>query len=266
MILLEDLEFQYNGQKILRNLNLRIRDGEFVGIIGPNGAGKSTLLKIMDGILRPSAGQCWLQGKHLSAIPRKSLARMIGYVPQEFSIAFDFTVQEVVSMGRFPYLSAFGREGLQDYRVIESAMKATEVWELRQRKFNTLSGGEKQRVILASALAQEPRILLLDEPTSALDIKHQVHFLEILSELQQTENMTVVIATHDINLASQFCQRLIILKNGKIVAQGAPEDVITKDLILKVYELEVEIVPHPISGLPLLMVNKNNTSSVKLNL
>jgi iron complex transport system ATP-binding protein len=255
MIHISDLVFAYQAAPVLQDVSLSIPDNEFVGIIGPNGAGKSTLLKVLAGILAPQSGEVRLRNKSLPDYRRKELGRIIGFVAQEFKSAFNFTAYEIVLMGRYPHLSPFSNETETDRQIIRLAMEETEVWNLRDRALSELSGGERQRVVLASALAQEPQMLLLDEPTTALDIKHQVRFYEILQSLQQRKGMTVVTATHDINLSARYCRRLIVLRNGKIIADDIPEKIINKALMESVYEVEVEIFNHPHDGKPVLVLN-----------
>lgn len=253
MIRFENVGFRYAEKPVLQEISLTVSEGEFVALIGPNGAGKSTLLKISDGILSPISGQVYFLNQPLRKYTRKELAKGIGYVPQHFSLAFDYSAHQICLMGRYPYLSPFSTESVEDLQAVRRAMEATEVWELRNRNFSQLSGGEQQRVILASALAQNPRLLILDEPTSALDIKHQLHFYQILRQLISQGNMAIVVATHDINLATHFCRRLIVLKEGRIIADGAPERVVQKALMESVYEVKVEILTHPQTGRPLLI-------------
>jgi iron complex transport system ATP-binding protein len=254
MIQISNLLFGYQDTPVLQAISLFIPDNEFVGIIGPNGAGKSTLLKLMAGILSAQGGEVRLRDKSLFTYRRKDLGKIIGFVAQDFKSAFNFTAYEIALMGRYPYLSPFSNETDADQNIIRLAMEETEVWHLRDRALSELSGGERQRVVLASALAQEPQMLLLDEPTTALDIKHQVRFYEILQSLQRRKGITVVTATHDINLAARYCRRLIVLKNGKIIADDTPERIIDKALMESVYEVEVEILPHPHDGKPMLVV------------
>lgn len=258
MIDVKDICFAYNGAPVLKDLSFSVKTGEFMGIIGPNGAGKSTLLKLMDRIILPLSGEINLQDKPLTVYPRKALARLIGFVPQELTSAFRYSARDIVLMGRFPYQRPFGFETPHDIRIATEAMHLTDCYDLRMRNFLNLSGGERQRVVLASALAQEPQILLLDEPTTALDIKHQIHFYEILKKLQQDKRMTILTVTHDVNLAAQFCQRIMVIKEGTLVADGEVRRVLTKDILEKVYETSVLIVSHPVSGLPVILPGLTN--------
>jgi iron complex transport system ATP-binding protein len=251
------VNFSYNSHFFLKNLNFSVKDGEFLGIIGPNGAGKSTLLRLVDRILKPDSGQIKLNGKSLSHYTRKELARIIGFVPQEFSSSFQFTALEIVMMGRFPHQKPLAFDSRQDRLISLEAMTATDCLYLKDRDFQTLSGGERQRVVLASALAQEPIILLLDEPTSALDIRHQIHFYEILRALRQERGMTIITVTHDVNLAAQFCERIMVIKNGEMIADGPVTTVIRKEILESVYGIPVEIIQHPATGLPVIYPRSN---------
>lgn len=253
MINAEHLTFSYNGAPVLDDLSFSVDSGEMVGIIGPNGAGKSTLLKLLDRILLPSAGSVFIRRKQLGGYSRRELARVIGLVPQRFSTAFNFSAGEIVMMGRFPHQSAFGFDSEQDREIAARAMQATDCYELRKRNFLTLSGGEQQRVVLASALAQEPQILLLDEPTSALDLRHQVHFYRILEKLSREQGITVLTVTHDVNLAAQFCPRILVLKNGRVVADGGVHEVLQKEILEAVYQTPLQIIRHPRTGLPVIL-------------
>ncbi len=259
MIRCDNIGFSYNSHFVLRDLSFRIDDGEFVGIIGPNGAGKSTLLKLIDRILSPQKGRIFIQQKPQRAYSQKELARIIGFVQQDFSTTFNYTVKEMVLMGRFPHQRALAIDSAEDVQIALDAMTATDCLYLRDRDFSTLSGGERQRVILASALAQEPLILLLDEPTTALDLKHQTHFYQILKDLQKRRKMTIVIVTHDINLAAQYCDRIVILKNGQKVAEGLVREVINQEILQQVYEVPIHILAHPERDIPLILAGKSNS-------
>lgn len=241
MIQVDEVSFDYQQNMVLKHISFQIEAGEFVGIIGPNGAGKSTLLKLLDGILTPSEGSIFFRGKEIRHYSRREFAQIVGYVPQHFTVSFHFTARDIVTMGRFPHHGLGWREGAHDRQAIARAMELTECSELGERDFFTLSGGEQQRVILASALAQEPEILLLDEPTTALDVKHQLHFYQILQRLSREEGKTVLVVTHDIQLALRFCQRLLVLKNGQLIADGATNRVVNAELLSEVYEVPFRV-------------------------
>lgn len=253
MIHVDNISFAYNGVMVIHDISFSVGDGEFIGIIGPNGAGKSTLLKLLDRLIRPVSGRILLNGKALKNFTQKELARLVGFVQQDFTSAFNFTALEIVLMGRFPYQRTFAFDSGEDLRVAKEAMITTDCFHLGQRNFMTLSGGERQRVVLASALAQEPKILLLDEPTNALDLKHQLHFYRILTQLQRDKGITILSVTHDVNLASQFCGRMLVVKNGKILADGQIKQVLNKEILQKVYDTPLEIIPHPDSELPVIL-------------
>lgn len=238
---IENLNFSYAEQKILSNLNFTIEQGSFVGIIGPNGAGKSTLIRLLAGITTNQNGKIILENSPLHSFERKQLAQLIAYVPQQPDINSEFTVQQIVEMGRFPYRESGDSEGLH---AVESALKHLDLIKLRHRSILTLSGGEKQRAIIASALAQQPKILLLDEPTSALDLGHQQTILRMLQNLTD-KRTTVVVVMHDINLSAQYCDNLILLDKGEIMEQGSPDQVLRFSTIEKVYGVKVYIDVNP---------------------
>lgn len=242
----DQLNFAYDSEPILNDITFSIDSMEFVGLIGPNGSGKSTLLKLIGGILNSNQGKIDFKGKPIESIPKKELAQSITWIPQDHPMVFPFTVQEIVMMGRHPYLTPLSFEGEEDFQIVQHAMEITKTLQFAERYFNEISGGEKQRVMLASAIAQEPEIMLLDEPTSALDLKYQVQILNILKRLNEQKKITLILAMHDLNLASRFCQRLILLQDGVIVRDGTPEDVLQKDIIEKVYGVEVEL--HSLNG------------------
>ena len=248
LINLEKISFTYEEQKnILSEISFGINEGEFVGIIGPNGAGKSTMIKIMAGLLDPNDGQIILKQKNLSAYPPKELARILGYVPQKVEIPFTFTVEQVVEMGRFPYLRGVFHQDVDTENEVEKALQWMDLKSLTSRSFSTLSGGEQQRTVIASVLAQQAELLLLDEPTSALDLKHQQGIYRILKRLAEEEGKTIIIVTHDINLAAQFCKRLILMNKGSVIADGLPDQVLQFQLIQQVYGVKVYIDVNPMT-------------------
>ncbi|MEW5784868.1 MAG: heme ABC transporter ATP-binding protein [Bacillota bacterium] len=249
-ITVKNLSFQYGTAAVLQGVSFSIGEGEFTGIIGPNGSGKSTLLKNIAALLAPTGGQVIINGKELKRWTRRDLAAQLALVGQERGSGFNFLVEDVVAMGRYPYLGRFSAPREADRRAVERSMHLTGCYHLRQREIFSLSGGERQRVILARALAQETDCLLLDEPTSFLDIGNQVEFLELLQSLNSRERVTLVMVMHDLNLASRYCSKLFMLHQGKIHACGRPDEVLTRDNILEVYRTEVMIEPHPLGGNP----------------
>ena len=250
MIELADIGFRYNAHWVLRHISFAVSTGEFLGIIGPNGSGKTTLLKVIDGIFCPQEGETRIGGIPGRQFKRIDLARRIAVVPQESMMTFPFTVQEIVLMGRTPHLGQLAFEGEKDFQIAEEAMTATDTGLLRDRSMTALSGGERQRVLIARALAQEPQIMLLDEPTALLDIRHQMDFFDLIKKLNKEQALTVIAVTHDINLASTYCDRVMLLKSGNIYGIGSPRDVITESNIKEVYEANVMIDQNPVTGKP----------------
>lgn len=239
---INNLSFSYTGTPVLRNMTLPIRSGEWVGVIGPNGSGKSTLIKLLGGLLKAPPNSIHFQNKDIKSYSRLDLAREIAWVPQETSTPFSFTAYEMVMMGRHPYLKAFRFESQDDHDICHRAMEVTSTTEFKARKFSELSGGEKQRVLIASAIVQSPRIMLLDEPTASLDLKYQVQVLDILERLNLQRGITLALAMHDLNLAAKYCHRLILIKDGKLVRDGPPETVLQKEIIEEVYEVKVQMM------------------------
>jgi iron complex transport system ATP-binding protein len=246
---LSGLGFGYGEQLLFDGFNLDIEAGEFLGVIGPNGAGKSTLLKLMAGLLRPRLGSVRLFGRELCDVGRAEVARTIGVVLQENPFAFDYSVSDVVMMGRNPYLGRFQSAGRQDWQVVNSALEFVDARFLFDQRINAISAGERQRVVLARALAQEPKVLMLDEATSHLDIAHQQMIARILVELNR-QGRTIVLLSHDLNLAALYCSRILLLDKGRIAACDVPERVITNGLIRSVYGIEALITQHPETGRP----------------
>jgi len=248
-----DLDFSYNKTKILNNISFNIKPGTFMSIIGPNGSGKSTLLKNISSILNPERGEIILGGKSISKMSSKEIAQNIAVVPQSTNIEFNFSALDIVLMGRNPYKKRFQSEDLEDYRIVKETMELTDTWNLRNRIINELSGGERQRVIIARALAQEPKIILLDEPTSYLDIQHQIDILDLLKRLNREEGLTVITVLHDINLAARYSDYMLLLKNGKIIRDGTAEEVITLDNLKKTYEIDMVITKNPYTNTPYMV-------------
>ncbi len=233
----------YGNLHALRDVTLQIAAGEFVAIAGPNGAGKSTLLTVMAGLRPEYKGRCLFEGIEVSKWPRDRFARCVSVVPQSVRIEFPFTAEQVVLMGRTPFADAMF-ESNEDAAQVERAMRLTSTTEFRARDFLTLSGGEKQRVILASALAQTPRALLLDEPTTFLDIEHQIGLYRLLRDLAR-EGVLVVTVTHDLNLASTFADRIVLLRGGELVADGAPADVLVASTMRDVFRVDTIVQTGP---------------------
>ncbi len=239
--------FGYAGEAVLHEVSFAVDRGEFVGIIGPNGSGKSTLLRLMSGYLRPWQGQVLVEGRPVERYGRRELGRRIGVVPQETAVTFPFSVTEMVLFGRTPHVGGFGFEGEADLVAARRAMERTDTAHLARRAVTELSGGERQRVILARALAQEPAILLLDEPAAFLDIRHEVEMYDLLRDLQRG-GMTVVSVLHDLNIAALYCDRLLLLHEGRVARAGTAADVITYQTLTEVYGTEVYVAMNDITG------------------
>ncbi len=249
---IENLSFSYAESPVLREINLTLGAGEWLGVIGPNGSGKSTLIKLMGGLLKSSEKSILFHEKDIQQFSRVDLAREIAWVPQETATPFSFTAYEMVMMGRHPYLKPFRFESQEDHEICHRAMEVTSTTDFKTRKFSQLSGGEKQRVLIASAIVQSPKIMLLDEPTASLDLKYQVQVLDILERLNLQRGITLVMAMHDLNLAAKFCHRLVLIKEGQVVRDGPPEAVLQKEIIEEVYEVKVQILKSPKDGSPLI--------------
>ena len=236
----QNLSFDYPQQRVLSNISLDCVPEQFIGLIGPNGAGKSTLLKLLLGLLQPTAGKVLLNDEPLENFARRDIAQHISLVPQDLSIEYAFTVREIVAMGRNPYLGAYQHETQQDQEIIAHALLRTDLSDLGDRKADQLSGGERQRVFIARALAQQASILLLDEPTASLDLCHQFDLMTLIKKLTN-ENHLSIAAIHDLQLASRFCDRLILLHQGVIVADGSPTEVICEDNLYRYFNIEAKV-------------------------
>lgn len=244
---IDNIEFKYDSENVLNRVKFSVDKGAFVGILGPNGSGKTTLLKCISRVLKPR-GVILINNIEIENFSSKDLAKEIGVVPQGLNITADFTAFEIVLMGRTPYTQGLKFESSEDLAIVKSAMFATDTWHLRDRAVTELSGGEKQRVVIAKALAQRPKILLLDEPTVHLDMACQFEILDLVKNLSIKENITVVSVFHDLNLASQYSNRLILLNEGKIISIGIPEEVLTPKNIRKTYHIDVLVKKHPLTG------------------
>lgn len=256
------LRFQYQPLSrgldnwVVDGLTFDIQAGEILGIVGPNGSGKTSLLKLLAKVLRPHDGAMALFGRDLDRLPQLEVARTVAFVPQESPQVFAFTVLETVLMGRFPHhhgaawSAGFGWESAEDLSIAEQALQYTDLTRLAGRSVMDLSGGERQRCLIARALAQEPHVLLLDEPTAFLDLQHQMEICAIVRRLKEERGLTVVLVSHDLNLASQYCDRILMLKAGALFRLGTPHEVIDADVLRAVYGCEVLIDRHPESGVP----------------
>jgi len=231
----------YGASPVLRNVSMQIHNRDFVGIVGSNGSGKSTLLRTISRVLRPKCGEVLLDGQDIYDVPATVIARKMAVVPQEQGQNFPFTVKDVVSIGRNPYQKRFARAGSNDIWAIDRAMELTGTLALADRQISELSGGEKQRVLLARALAQEPKILLLDEPTLCLDLNYQIEIMELLVRLRRDYGLTIIMVPHDLNLASRYCDYLVVVHQGSIYAIGTPQQVITTPMIKELYGREVRV-------------------------
>lgn len=249
-LIVNDLSFRFGSKEVLKNINMNIKPGAFISIIGPNGSGKSTFLKIISTYLKPQKGIILLGSEEISKLSRKETSKKISVVPQNTSLEFDFKVKDIVMMGRHPYIDRLRGETVDDIRIVEKAMLYTNIMMLSDRMFNELSGGEKQRVILAQALAQEPKILLLDEPVSHLDLQHQVEILDLIKKMSISEALTVIAVLHDLNMASVYSDYIVMLKEGSILYEGEPEIVLNHKNIAKVFNIDVYINDNPMTGKP----------------
>lgn len=250
-----ELRFGYEATPVLDGASFDVRLGEILGLIGPNSVGKTTLLRLLSKVLVPQSGTIWLAGRDLAHLRRPEVARIVGVVPQEVALAFPFTVREFVLMGRYPYTRRRFFEGPEDLAAAEKALHAAGVAGLAEKRVHALSGGERQRVLVARALAQRPRLLLLDEPSAHLDLHHQVELAQLIRRLNQEEGTTMVLVSHDVNLAAELADRLLLLAGGRVARLGAPEEVLEPSLIEAVYGCRVWIEPNPKTGRPRVLVH-----------
>ncbi len=245
---INNIACRYDAANVLENIDFSAKGGDFIGVVGPNASGKSTLLKSISKVLKPHTGVVLLNERDVHTLKSAEIAKNLAVVPQESVISFAFTALEVVLMGRTPHLNRFEMESTQDLIIAQKSMELTNTWYLAERPIDTLSGGEKQRIIIARALTQEPRVLLLDEPTDHLDINHQIEILDLIKRLSKEKEMVVIGVFHDLNIVSQYCDRLILLHKGRIFAAGGAGDVLTGENIEKVYGVKVTVKQDDISG------------------
>ncbi|MHA1977372.1 MAG: ABC transporter ATP-binding protein [Candidatus Hodarchaeales archaeon] len=246
---IEKVSFQYDDLKVLENITFSTNPGQIIGILGPNGSGKTTLLRCIAGTLKPDQGAIYINNKNIQNFKRKELARYLSVVPQINSFTAGFTVFETVLMGRYPHLGIYQQETEKDYQIVNSALKRVGIAHLVNRDVSELSGGEKQLVTIALGLAQEPKILCLDEPTLHLDINMQYKIMELSKDICHNHQIGVIVVLHDLALAAQYCDRVIILKNGQIRAFGSPEEVISGENIQDTYGVNVIVGRDPSTGL-----------------
>ena len=249
-----DVVSGYGKETVINQLSLDVAEGDFIGVIGPNGSGKSTLLKTLTGVLPLMSGEIALMERDLKRISAREIACIAAVIPQETTIFFSFTVEEVVAMGRHPHLGRFRKAGREDQRIVEEAMTFTDTIGIRRRDINQISGGERQRAIIARALAQQPRVLFLDEPTSHLDINHQIEVFNLLRKLNEERGMTVFAITHDLNICAEYCREVLMLKRGRITCRGVPSEIISEENIRSVYGAEVVLLENPRSGAPIVSI------------
>lgn len=236
----------YGEKVVLQDVSFQVKKGEYVALIGSNGTGKSTLIKCVSGLLPLTGGEIEICGKNSRKLKARERAQMVAVVPQSYYVDYDFTVEDIVMMGRNPYIDFRHRESQEDREIAERAMKLTKKDMFRNRLYNQLSGGERQRVILARAITQQPDIILLDEPTSALDLHHQIEVMELIRQLNEKEHITVLAVPHDINLASRFCSRIVILKDGKVKADGPPREIINRREIIPIRVMDEKQTAKPL--------------------
>ncbi len=242
------VSFSIHDQRILDKVSIQIKEKQFVGLIGPNGSGKSTLLKNMYRLLKPESGTVLLNEEDIFKQSSRVIAKRLAVVSQETPVLFDFKVRDLVSMGRTPHKKLFEMDDKEDYKIVKEALAQTGITHLETRSFSSLSGGEKKRVMVARALAQQAQVLILDEPTNHLDIQHQLQLMDLI----QTLHLTVVAALHDLNMAAMYCDQIYVLQQGSIVHYGTPEEVLTPKLLRDVFGVYADIQTHPLTGKPCL--------------
>ena len=249
----KELNWQIGNARILKDIGLQLDKNSFVGIIGPNGSGKTTLLRNISSWYKPDAGTVLIHGRDVLSYTSRALAHEMAFVTQNARIEFEFTAMDIVLMGRSPYISRFGSETQEDIEKSRKIMELTKTWELKDRSVTTLSAGEMQRVMIARALVQDTPILLMDEPISNLDINHQIQIMDLIKGYQREKGVTVVMVLHDLNIAAQYCEKLILLNRGEIFCSGEPESVLTRDNIRAVYGIDVHIMENPLNGHPMVV-------------
>ncbi len=243
---IRDILLKYRDKSILSNVSFAVSAGEFFVVIGPNGAGKTSLLKVLSGLQKIQQGSVAIKNEDISTYTRRRLAQIMAIVPQQIEVGFPFTVTETVIMGRTPHLGILGMEDKKDFHIAEEAMEFTEVTHLADRKLFQLSGGELQRVIIARAICQQPEIILLDEPTTALDPAHQLKIMDLMERFRKQHNTTIIMVSHDLNLASMYGDRLLLLKEGRVIKTGNPKEVLNKSLLEESYGCKMHVDENPL--------------------
>lgn len=252
MIEIKNLNVYYGLHHILKDISLNVKRGEIMALLGPNGSGKSTLIRALSGVV-PASGSLCLAGRTLSGLAPASRARLMAVVPQMVTLPPAFTVLETVLLGRTPYLNFLGQISAKDQEIARCALAKVDASAFAERRVGELSGGEQQRVLLARALAQSTPVLLLDEPTTHLDLQHQVGLLELVHQLARNENLTVLIALHDLNLAARYADRVALIVDGEIKAQGTPKEVLQSEMLSSVYQWPVQVIQHPFQDTLLIL-------------
>ena len=250
---LADVAFRYGVQEAVAGVSLAVQPGQFVGLLGPNGSGKSTLVRLAAGLLRPQAGRVCLGGRDLTTLGRTDVARRVAVLPQQAALPEHFSGWEVVLTGRTPHPGWLGSEGVTDRAIAWRALELVDAQGVAGRRVGELSGGERQRLLLARALAQEPEVLLLDEPTAHLDLAHQLAILDLVGSFTRAAGLAVLGVFHELNLAAEHCDEVVLLRNGRVFAHGEPEATLTPSLIAAVYDVAVPVVRHPRSGRPAIL-------------
>ncbi len=254
MIELDGVSVGYNHKAVVENVNLKAKPGQMLALVGPNGSGKSTLIKGMTRVVDLLSGRISIDGRDIMTIRPGELAHLVAVVPQNPVLPGTFTAFEMVLMGRTPHLGLLRYEGGSDLAIAWKAMEATHTESFAERRVSELSGGEKQRLVIARALTQQPKAILLDEPTAHLDINHQVEILDLVRNLCLEQSLTVVVALHDLNLAAQYCDRMVMLNGGRVYAEGTPPEILTAPNIKEVFGAKVHVYPHPINNLPTTLI------------
>jgi iron complex transport system ATP-binding protein len=253
LLRIDGVSCSYDSTEVLKRVTFDVPSGTVFGVVGPNGSGKTTLIRCISRVLEPIGGVVWLDTDMLSAMSFRDVASRVGVVPQTTRPGFAFTAYEIVAMGRTPYIGRLQMESEEDLTVIKGAMLSTDCWQLRSRMFSELSGGEQQRVVIARALAQEPRVLLLDEPTAHLDLGYQMQIMDMIERLAGERNLIVVAIFHDLNMAVRYCENVVLLDKGKVEEVGGTLDVLTNENIEKVYGVKVAIERSPSTGLVMIV-------------